>query len=61
MLMDMLEGVPSGQREWPNLVAKGYKQYAYIANNIKEKKETHKHGVIYRAHAEIHQGYVLLA
>ena len=48
--------MPSRPHEWPNLAATGYKQYAYSAKQLKERKAAHRQGIIYQAHADIHQG-----
>ena len=53
MLMDILEGLPSKPHEWPNLAAKGYTHYAYSAKNLKDTEDTHRHGIIYQAQADI--------
>jgi hypothetical protein len=38
------------------LVATGYKQYAYSAKTRRERRAHHRRGIIYQAHAEIHNG-----
>ena len=56
MLMEIWEVAPSKPRERPNLAAKGYHKYAYTAEKLKEKKKTHKQGIIDQAQEDMHHG-----
>ena len=45
MLMDMLEGLPSRPHEWPNLAAKGYKQYKHIGKKLQATTDIHSKAI----------------
>ena len=48
--------MPTKPHEWPNLAAKGYKQYEYSSKKLNGTKGTHKNGIIYQAQADIDKG-----